>query len=124
MESFGALMRYYRERAGMSQRALAKASEINPAIISRIETGDRMPSGPHQVLAIARALNLSPTDSDELLSMAGHWPSVILSLGPRDETLIEVARVLSAQDLKEEELRRFRAIVHLLTEQLLLDRKR
>lgn len=120
--SFGALMRHYRERAGMSQRALAKVSEINPAIISRLETGDRMPSGPQQVLSIARSLNLSPTDSDTLLAMAGHWPSTILTLGPQDETLLEVARVLSTKNLKEEDLRRFRAIVHLLAEQLLLGR--
>jgi transcriptional regulator with XRE-family HTH domain len=116
-------MRYYRERAGMSQRALAKLSEINPAIVSRLETGDRMPSGPHQVLAIARALDLSPADRDNLLSMAGHWPSAILALGPQDETLLEVARVLSTEGIQEEELNRFRAIVHLLAEQLLTGRK-
>lgn len=116
LEPFGVLMRRYREQAGASQRALAKASAINPAIISRLETGDRMPSGPQQVIAIARALNLDPVASDALLSAAGHWPSAILSLGPQDETLLEVARVLASPNLRAEERQRFRDIVHLLAE--------
>ncbi len=117
-------MRRFRERAGISQRTLAKVSEINPAIVSRLETGDRMPSGPQQVLAIARALELNQADSDALLSTAGHWPSAILSLGPQDETLLEVARVLSAEDIHEDDQRRFRTIIHLLAEQLLVGRVR
>jgi transcriptional regulator with XRE-family HTH domain len=53
---FAELLKTFREAAGLSQRSLARASEINPAIISRMESGDRGPSGPAQVLAIARLL--------------------------------------------------------------------
>ena len=114
---FGDLLRSYRERAGLSQRALARASKVNPAIISRLESDDRGPSGPEQVLAIARALGLDAEQADALLASAGYWPTAFLALGPRDATLTCVARVLAATGLDDDERARFRRVVELLAEQ-------
>lgn len=114
---FADLLRSYRERAGLSQRALARASKVNPAIISRLESNDRGPSGPEQVLAIARALGLDAEQSDSLLASAGYWPSAFLALGPQDATLTAVARVLAASGLGDDERARFRRVVELLAEQ-------
>ena len=117
--TFAQLLRGYRERAGLSQRELARRTEINPAIISRFESGDRGPSGPDQVLAIVRALRLDRARADLLLAAAGFWPEAILSLGPQDETLLAVARVLTSWDVDEKARTRFRAVVGLLAEQWL-----
>ncbi len=117
MTTFADLLREYRERAGFSQRALARASDINPAIISRLESGDRTPSGPDQVLAITRALALDDLNSDKLLASAGYWPRAVLGLGPQDETLLTLARLLSDERLNPEAKIRFRHVLHLLAEQ-------
>ncbi len=115
--TFAELLRAYREEVGLSQRALSRSSGVNPAIISRLESGDRAPSGPDQVLAIAGALALDGPRADSLLASAGYWPKAILALGPQDETLRDVARVLSAADLGADAKLRFRRVVGLLAEQ-------
>lgn len=117
MPTFAELLKSYRERAGFSQRALARSAKINPAIISRLESGDRDPSGPEQVLAITAALGLDAHHSDLLLASAGHWPKAILALGPQDETLLALARVLADGRLEDRAKARFRRIVELLAEQ-------
>ena len=117
MATFAELLKTFRLRSRLSQRAVARASGINPAIVNRMESGDRQPSGPQQVLAIARALELPSEDADSMLSSAGFWPGVIPALGPRDETLLGVARVLAGPGVDEGARVRFRQALHLLTEQ-------
>jgi transcriptional regulator with XRE-family HTH domain len=117
MASFAELLKDYRVKSGMSQRAVARASGINPAIINRMESGQRYPSGPEQVVAISDSLGLSPEDADSLLSSAGYWPGVILTLGPRDETLLSVARVLAGSGVEAASRARFRHTIQLLVEQ-------
>jgi transcriptional regulator with XRE-family HTH domain len=116
-ESFGELLKRYREEAGLSQRELARRTEINPAIISRMESGDRGPSGSEQVLAIVRTLGLDSARADLLLASAGFWPEAIVALGPGDETLLAVARILSDPGVAERARRRFRRVIELLVEQ-------
>lgn len=117
MPAFGELLRSYRGQSGLSQRALARASRVNPAIISRMESSDRGPSGPEQVLAISAALGLDEERCDRLLASAGYWPRAILRLGPEDETLLAVARVLGRQGVGEASRVRFRRVVELLAEE-------
>ena len=106
-----------RQKAGLSQRGLAKLSRINPAIISRMERADRGASGPEQVLSIASALGLDDERSDSLLASSGFWPRAILHLGPRDETLLAVARVLARKDGDGASKERFRSVIALLVEE-------
>jgi transcriptional regulator with XRE-family HTH domain len=117
MSDFGELLREYRSARGLGQRALARASEINPAIINRFESGERLPSGPEQVNAIARALALDSLQTDRLLSSAGFWPAVYLAVGPQDQTLLKVARLLASPGVSQTEKARFRQVVDLLEEQ-------
>ena len=41
---FGAELRYYRTRAGMSQKDLAPRANVSHDVISKIETGERPPA--------------------------------------------------------------------------------
>ena len=116
---FALRLKAFRAAAGLTQRALARASAINSAIISRMESADRGPSGPEQVLAIARALALSPEQTDALLTSAGFWPAVFLSVGPQDETLLRVAQVLASRQIPEATRARFRRVIDLLVQQWL-----
>ena len=41
---FGAELRYYRTRAGLSQKDLASRANVSHDVISKIETGERPPA--------------------------------------------------------------------------------
>jgi transcriptional regulator with XRE-family HTH domain len=115
-------LREARQRRGLSQRALARASRVNPAIVSRLESGERGPSGPDQVRALIDALQLDRATADALLASAGFWPQSLLDLGPADPTVLAVAQLLTTPSLAASERTRFRALVDLLVEQWLLSR--
>ncbi len=119
MTGFSDLLRKRREQRQMPQRALSQLANINQALISRFETGDRLPSGPEQVLAIARALQLGDDDVDTLLAAAGYWPRVYVALGPRDETLLLVARFLADPAIPPVKKDRFRQLLTLLAQEWL-----
>jgi transcriptional regulator with XRE-family HTH domain len=91
------LLRTYRERAEMSQNELAREAGLSASTISRVEKGERGPLGRRrQVMALAKALDLSQAETDALLSAADLAPSTApeLSLHPRDETLYRIAQEL------------------------------
>src|SRR6185437_14857275 len=69
--SFGTLLRTYRGRAGLAQNALARMSGVNVGTVNRLERDQRLPTGRDQALALARALALSPTETNRLLAAAG-----------------------------------------------------
>jgi transcriptional regulator with XRE-family HTH domain len=117
MAAFGELLKNLREERGLSQRALARAAQINPAIISRMESGDRGPSGPAQVRAIASALDLDGAQTDQLLVSAGYFPLVYLDLGPDDETVLAVARTLLLARSRPNTERRFRRTIEAISRQ-------
>ena len=58
----GALLRAYRERAGLSQEALAARAGLAPAAVSALERGVRRRPYPHTLAALARALRLSAAE--------------------------------------------------------------
>ncbi len=117
MAAFAELLKSYRAARGMSQRALARAARINPAIANRLESGERGPSGPDQVRALAAALGLDAEQTDRLLGAAGFWPDVYLRVGPGDPTLLQVARLLASPRVTEPDRARFRAVLDLLVAQ-------
>ncbi|MGH2411292.1 MAG: helix-turn-helix transcriptional regulator [Chloroflexota bacterium] len=69
--SFGALLRGYRERAGLAQNGLARVSGVNVGTVNRLERGQRLPAGREQALALARTLGLDPSETNRLLAAAG-----------------------------------------------------
>ena len=99
---FGALLREVRSRAGLSQNALARRAEIDPAYVNRLEKPARtrasraggLPRRP-VVLRLAAATELGPVDADRLLAAAGHCPEAVTRLGGWDPTLAAVAELLA-----------------------------
>ena len=69
--SFGTLLRTYRGRAGLAQNALARVSGVNVGTVNRLERDQRLPAGREQALTLARALALSPAETNRLLAAAG-----------------------------------------------------
>lgn len=61
-KSLGFGIRTLRERAGISQYALARATGIDPAILSRLESGVRESIRFEYLVAIAEALEVSLDD--------------------------------------------------------------
>lgn len=111
MAEFSEKLRAYREGRGVSQNALARASDLNPASINRLESGERSPSNRALVERICSALALSPQERDDLLASAGHLPDVYASVPPSDPTLLAVAVVLAAEELSPEEVAEFRSVI-------------
>ena len=109
--AFGATLRELREQTDLSQSALGRRAEVHASIVSRLESGDRTPSGPGLVEALARGLQLSPDDTDRLLAAAGFVPAVITRLGAGDPTLLLVAQVLTDSRVSEDERQRLRDVV-------------
>jgi ribosome-binding protein aMBF1 (putative translation factor) len=69
--SFGDVLELYRVNAGLSQNALAHKAGVDPAFINRLEFG-RADASRSVVLAIARALNLTPYKRSRLMDAAGY----------------------------------------------------
>jgi transcriptional regulator with XRE-family HTH domain len=118
---FAELLARYRGEAGLTQRGLAQAAGVNPAVINRLEHADRPPSGPEQVLMLARALALDAARRDALLAGAGYWPLALLTLGPQDPSLLAVARVLTDDRASSAARQRFRVVIASLADQWLSD---
>lgn len=70
-ETFGALLRGYRERAGLAQNALARKTGINVGTVNRLERDQRLPAGREQALALTGALSLGVAETNRLLAAAG-----------------------------------------------------
>jgi predicted ATPase/DNA-binding XRE family transcriptional regulator len=66
--SFGALLRQYRERAGLTQEALAERASVTPQAISALERGERRRPYPYTVQVLAEALHLEADERAALLS--------------------------------------------------------
>ena len=108
MEAFGALLRRWRERAGLSQNALARRMGVNPAYVNRLEHGGRGAGNRELVEAAASALALGPAERDALLAAAGHWPGALEELGPADPSLRLVADVLADPTISAREKELYR----------------
>lgn len=75
---FGALVRKYRTKQGVSQETLAATAGLSPGYVSMIETGDRgwLPSA-DVVVSIARALDASPAEFCDAAGIALAVPEAI-----------------------------------------------
>lgn len=111
---FGPKLKGYRERAGMSQNALARAAELNPASINRLESGERSPSNRALVEKICEALGLNGQDRDALLASAGHLPGAYSQISLMDPTLLLVAETLGNSGLPEGDIKELRSVLETL----------
>src|SRR5215208_3725240 len=66
----GPQLREYRERANLSQEALAERAGLAAAAISALERGVRRHPYPHTIAALAAALGLSAADCSALTAAA------------------------------------------------------
>ena len=112
-EDFGQALRTLRERAGLSQSALARKAGLDPSFINRLESGQR--SADRAVVeALIGAIDLPPADADRLLAAGGHLPAVFARLGLHDPTLQLVAQILGDERLPPEDRAAFRQVVELI----------
>jgi transcriptional regulator with XRE-family HTH domain len=95
MDEVGPLLRRWRERVGLSQNALARRMDVNPAYVNRLEHGGRGAHNRALLESAADALGLTVAERDQLLAAGGHWPSALERLGPADPTLRLVADLLA-----------------------------
>jgi len=114
VDSFGTLLRAFRERAGCSQNSLAKRVGLSPSYINRLERGEREAPTREVVEALANTLGLSAADRDRLTLAAGHPPSSLVALSGRDDVISLVADVLADESIPEEERNDFRQIIRLV----------
>ncbi len=105
------MLRELREQTDLSQSALGRRAQVHASIVSRLESGDRTPSNPGLVEALARGLRLSPDNTDRLLAAAGFVPAVIGRLGAGDPTLLLVAQVLADSRVSADERQRLRDVI-------------
>jgi len=105
MSDFGAVLRRLREQAGLKQKEVATAMGVPQPVLSRLETGNQSPRDRKTVIDLAAAMDLSPTQTDELLEAAGFQPQSLFDipgLDLRDENLralfYEVTAVQSEDD--------------------------
>lgn len=75
--SFGALLRDYRRRRGITQGKLAALAYCSPSLISRFERGVRQPRYPSIVSNLGAALSLTEQESRILLEAAGFAPRLM-----------------------------------------------
>jgi transcriptional regulator with XRE-family HTH domain len=89
MSEFGDLLRGFRERARMSQGALAKAVGIDKSYVSKLESGARRVTSRDLALALAQALGLT-LEEIEL------WIGIVGYISPRQEmaSRVGVSRLL------------------------------
>lgn len=69
---FGLLLREFRIRAGLSQRALAKKAGVNTSYVSRLESGDRKVASRDIMILLSRILELSHRETDLWFITAGY----------------------------------------------------
>lgn len=92
---FGELLREYRRRAGLSQKALAGKAGYHPSYINRLERGKRMPPRQYGTLQdLAAALQLTHEESNALIAAAGLEPVLLVQIptevdSPRLQRIIE-----------------------------------
>jgi predicted ATPase/DNA-binding XRE family transcriptional regulator len=67
-QSFGRLLRGYRQAAGLSQSELAERASVTANAIGMLERGERRRPQPYTLRQIVRALNLTPVERARLLA--------------------------------------------------------
>ena len=116
---FPALLRWFRQRAGLSQNRLARLAGIDPAYVNRIEAAPAAdPVVPRLPIlaALGEALELTPPERDRLYFAAERLPPTLSQLNQWDPALAVVAELLTAPGLSQDDLAEFRAVLGFIAE--------
>ena len=101
LERFGARVRRLRMQQGIGLRKFAKAVDMSPTYLSKVERDEFSPPAENKVRAIAKALDQDP---DELLALAGRVAdelSEIIKRQPREmASFLRAANGLSAEEMQ------------------------
>lgn len=68
MSIFAKKLKYFVEKSGQTIYSIAVTSGVERTMVHKMIKGDRIPSNKDIVLSISRALLLSPSDTDDLLT--------------------------------------------------------
>jgi transcriptional regulator with XRE-family HTH domain len=109
-EGFGVMLRALRERAELSQSALARLAGLDPSFINRLESGRRGVERP-VADALALALHLSVRETDRLLAAGGFLPPSLMKVGLDDPTLQLVVEFLTREPLSSDDRAAFHRAV-------------
>lgn len=75
--SFSSVFRYYCERSKKAHYdVLAAAAHLDPAYVFRLIKGEKFRPSPNTIIRLALALQLTVSQTDELLMAAGYMPLV------------------------------------------------
>lgn len=75
-EEFRGLLKRHREARRWSQERLAAEAEMDHSLVSRLESGQRLPTR-EAVMKLGRGLVLAPEQKDGLLIAAGYFPESV-----------------------------------------------
>jgi transcriptional regulator with XRE-family HTH domain len=118
-KDFPALLRWLRQRAGLSQNRLAGASGIDPAYVNRIEAAAAsralVPRGPI-LERLSHALELTTAERDRLYVAGGRCPPTLAALGGWDPALAMVSELLALPDLSSDDRAEFRQVLAVLVD--------
>lgn len=116
MAGFAPLLRELRDRRRLSQSRLAEAAGFDHSYVSRLESGNRMPTR-DAVLKLADAMALGDGERDALLAAAGFMPGRIESLFANEPVLSEVLGLLQDSAVPDEVRDDVRRMISLLVRQ-------
>ena len=77
--TFGQRVRELRQATGMTQGELAQKTAISSTYVSKLETGVISPPRQKIILALAKALGVNESDTDELFGLAKKMPPDLLA---------------------------------------------
>ncbi|MDY7039551.1 MAG: helix-turn-helix transcriptional regulator [Chloroflexota bacterium] len=93
---FGELLREYRRRGKLSQKALAEKVGYHPSYVNRLERGTRMPPRQYDTIQkLATALNLTQEETNTLLATAGLEPVLSANI-PAEVDSPRLRRIINA----------------------------
>ena len=105
---FGSLLRQWRQRAGLSQEALAQRAAVGIRTVRGLETGERTDPRMGTVRSLADALELTGAERTELFAAAGRDEPVVLEpmrFDPLHEAVETLKVAVEARWRREEEQR-------------------
>lgn len=101
MVDFDLTLRIARQRAGVTQQALAKAAGVTQAYVSNIEGGRARPTSTPTITAFAETLGIDP---DILFAAAGQLPSDVAYYAAHHVAAIKAVRAMMADEDQKPQL--------------------